>query len=343
MKILCANPQEQFNHYEKQIRKAIDDVLNSGNYINGSQVKGLEEDFANFNDSDFCLGVSSGTSALEMVLRSQKFEKGMEVITVSHTAIPTVSAIKLANLKPVLIDIDEDTYTMCPVELEKAISSKTRAVVVVHLYGQAANMDAITAICEKYDLILIEDCSQAHGARWRGKRVGNFGIAGCFSCYPTKNLGAIGDAGLICTNSHNLYEELRSIREYGWNSNRLSIGDGGNYRIDEMQAAILRIKLKNLDAMNQSRADIARRYSSSLPKYCTIPYTNEHASHVYHLYVIKVSSRDNLIKHFNSNNIYPGIHYPLPVHQHPFFRHEKKHSMTVTESLLKYPIIANVS
>ena len=216
MKIFCANPREQFEEYKLQIEEIIKSTLESGVYINGTHVKGLEREFADYNNSRFSLGVSSGTSALEMVLRSQNFSPDDEIITVSHTAIPTVSAIKLANLKPVLIDIDENSYTMCPEKLIKAITPKTKAVIAVHLYGQPANLDRIQDICNKYNLILIEDCSQAHGAQWKNKKVGNFGIAGCFSCYPTKNLGAIGDAGLY----------LLMINNYMTNSNQCVNMDG---------------------------------------------------------------------------------------------------------------------
>ena len=285
MKNICANPREQFEEYKLQIEEIIKSTLESGVYINGTHVKGLEREFADYNNSRFSLGVSSGTSALEMVLRSQNFSPDDEIITVSHTAIPTVSAIKLANLKPVLIDIDENSYTMCPEKLIKAITPKTKAVIAVHLYGQPANLDRIQDICNKYNLILIEDCSQAHGAQWKNKKVGNFGIAGCFSCYPTKNLGAIGDAGLISVNDQQLYDKLKSMREYGWNSNRISIDDGGNYRLDELQAAILRVKLKNLDDMNRKRQKIAEFYDKNLPVQLKRPHVNENASHVYHLYV----------------------------------------------------------
>ena len=333
MKIFCANPREQFEEYKLQIEEIIKSTLESGVYINGTHVKGLEREFADYNNSRFSLGVSSGTSALEMVLRSQNFSPDDEIITVSHTAIPTVSAIKLANLKPVLIDIDENSYTMCPEKLIKAITPKTKAVIAVHLYGQPANLDRIQDICNKYNLILIEDCSQAHGAQWKNKKVGNFGIAGCFSCYPTKNLGAIGDAGLISVNDQQLYDKLKSMREYGWNSNRISIDDGGNYRLDELQAAILRVKLKNLDDMNRKRQKIAEFYDKNLPVQLKRPHVNENASHVYHLYVTTAVGRDKLIEYMNKNGIFPGIHYPLPVHKHPGFQDVFTHSMDITEKI----------
>ena len=185
MKILCANPKEQFKKYKGEIESAINKVVESGRYINGTQVEELEKEFAQFNSTTYCLGVSSGTSALEMVLRAQNFNQEDEIITVSHTAIPTVSAIMLANLKPVLVDIDEHSFTMCPDKLNEAITPKTRAVIVVHLYGQPADLDRIQEICNKHNLVLIEDCSQAQVQSGKSK-VGNFGIAGCFSCYPTK-------------------------------------------------------------------------------------------------------------------------------------------------------------
>ena len=333
MKIICTNPKEQFDRYEGNINSAISDVCNSGIYINGPQVKSLEEEFAQYNGSKYCLGVSSGTSALELVLRAQNFEPNDEVITVSHTAIATVSAIKLANLTPVLIDVDKSSFNMCPDELINAITPQTKAVIVVHLYGQAADMDKIKLICDQNNLVLIEDCSQAHGAKWRNKNVGNFGIAGCFSCYPTKNLGAIGDAGLICTNDENLYNSILLMREYGWNEDRLSVTRGGNFRLDEMQAAILRVKLAALETMNNERSEVAELYRSFLPDYCELPFLQANASHVYHLFVIKVKNRSEVIKHMNSFNLFPGIHYILPVHKQPTFNNIRAHSMINTELL----------
>ena len=333
MKILCTNPQEQFARYKNKINTAIKGVCKSGIYINGPNVTNLEKEFAQYNNSKYCLGVSSGTSALELVLRAQGFETNDEIITVSHTAIPTVSAIKLANLTPVLIDVDQESFTMCPEELLKSITPKTKAVIVVHLYGQAANMDRIKLICDQNNLVLIEDCSQAHGARWGGKKVGNFGIAGCFSCYPTKNLGAIGDAGLICTSDEKLYTTIKYMREYGWNKERLSVSNGGNFRLDELQAAILRVKLDALNSMNDKRSEIADLYRSILPDYCKLPYSDPNATHVYHLFVVKLTNRCEVIRHMNSRNIFPGIHYLLPVHKQPSFHDVKVKSMTRTENL----------
>ncbi|EAU71043.1 Predicted pyridoxal phosphate-dependent enzyme [Synechococcus sp. BL107] len=332
MKILCSDPKQQYREYKEKISAVIDNVLEKGIYINGLELHAFEKEFGEFNGSDYCLGVSSGTSAIEIVLRALKLNDQDEVITVSHTAIPTIAAIKLANLEPKLIDITS-TFTMCPDELRKAINSRTKAVIVVHLYGQPANMDEIVDICEQSSLHLIEDCSQAHGAKWKNQNVGTFGIAGCFSCYPTKNLGAIGDAGIVTTNDKDLHNELMLIREYGWNDNRESIINGGNYRLDEIQAAILRVKLKSLEEMNLKRRLIANTYSEQLPSFCERPLINTNAFHVFHLYVVKVPEREKIIKYLNKNNIYPGIHYQKPTHLHSAFKNIETLNMTKTEEI----------
>ena len=319
MKILCADPKKQIDKYFQEINTAISKVINSGIYINGRNIKELEESFAGYIGTRHSIGVSNGTTALELVLKALDLNNNDEVITVSHTAIPTVAAIKLAGMQPKLIDIDIQTYTMSPEELQKALSSKTKAVIVVHLYGQAANMNEIQRICENNGIYLIEDCSQAHGAMWKGKKVGSFGIAGCFSCYPTKNLGALGDAGLITTNSDTLKNKIIGLREYGWDKNRVSQYSGGNYRLDEIQAAIIREKLKYLDRMNDKRRQIAGIYNEQLMDRCIVPYCSDNSYHVYHLYVIRVKKRDQRIAELTENGIYAGIHYRLPVHMHPAY------------------------
>ena len=347
MKILCANPKIEFEAYKSEILESIDSVYNSGIYIGGEQTENLEYEFSEFNKSKYAIAVSNGTTAIELVLRALERDEKDEVITVSHTAVPTVAAIELANYKPHLIDIDSDTFTLCPNALKKAISEKTKAVILVHLYGQPAYIEEIIDICKSNNVILIEDCSQSHGAKWKTTKVGNFGIAGCFSCYPTKNLGALGDAGLITTNNTELYNKIKLIKEYGWKDRGYSIAKGGNYRIDEIQSAVLRIKLKYLDDMNESRLNSAHMYSNLLSDEFITPKRVDHSSRVYHLYVIKTKARDWYIEKLKKKGIFAGIHYRTPVHKSPAYSNIKIGDLVNTESIsdeiLSLPLYPGIS
>jgi dTDP-4-amino-4,6-dideoxygalactose transaminase len=245
---------------------------------------------------------------------------GDEVATVSHTAVATVAAIELAGAKPVFVDIDPVTYTMEPDLLKKGITSKTKAVIPVHLYGHPAPMEDIRTIATEHDLCVIEDCAQAHGATYRGKRAGSFGDMACFSFYPTKNLGAIGDGGAIVTNDPELAEKARLLREYGWVERYVSHTPGWNSRLDEIQAAILRVKLRYLDEDNSARTRLADLYVKGLSETGLIlPGVCENVEHVYHLFVIGAPDRDRLLESLHSQNIGAAIHYPLPVHLQPAY------------------------
>lgn len=245
---LCANPAAQFHSYQDEIEAAVLKVLRSNRYILGEEVEALEGGFADYIGAHSAIGVANGTDALEIAIRALDIGPGDEVITVSHTAVATVAAIEAAGAIPVLVDVDPIFYTLNPAQLQEVLTPKTRAVIAIHLYGQAADLDTIGKFCSENDLSLIEDASQAHGAKWKGKRLGSIGRIGCFSCYPTKNLGAIGDAGLVTTNDEKLAHKVRMLREYGWRERYVSDLVGRNSRLDELQAAILRIKLRHLDA-----------------------------------------------------------------------------------------------
>ncbi len=334
--IQCANPAAQFGSYSEEIEAAVLRVLRGSTYILGPEVSALEQEFAAYIGTAKCIGVGNGTDAIEIALRALKIGVGDEVITVSHTAVATVAAIESSGAVPVLIDVDPLYYTLDPSQLEEVVTSKTRAVIAVHLYGQAFDLDAIGRFCEQHGLSLIEDVSQAHGARWKGQRLGSFGHVGCFSCYPTKNLGAIGDAGLITTNDERLAERIRMLREYGWRQRYISETQGRNSRLDEIQAAILRIKLRYLDADNLKRNIIANQYTNLLDGLDVVtPKTRSEAEHVFHLYVIKIRNRDALINHLKKSGIYPGIHYPLPIHLQAAYinRIRTASKMSVTNSL----------
>jgi dTDP-4-amino-4,6-dideoxygalactose transaminase len=262
---------------------------------------------------------------------------GDEVITVSHTAVATVAAIEATGAKAVLIDVEKKFYTLDPIYLEQALSKKTKAVVVVHLYGNAADIEPVQAFCSSNNLFLIEDASQAHGAKYKGKRLGSIGDIGCFSCYPTKNLGAIGDAGLITTNNLDLARRVRMIREYGWEE-RVSMIAGRNSRLDELQASILRVKLKYLDSDNQKRRNIAKFYYDHLSHMpIEVPNVRPSVEPVFHLFVIQVDRQKMLLDFLKEEGILAGVHYPLPVHLHPAYKGNKINSkdMIVTEKIVK--------
>ena len=336
--ILCANPAAQFLSYQDEIEGAVLKVLRSNRYILGEEVEALETEFADYIGTRSAIGVANGTDALEIAIRALDIGPGDEVITVSHTAVATVAAIEAAGATPVLVDVDPLFYTLNPAQLKEVLTSKTKAVIAVHLYGQSADLDTIGEFCTKNKLYLIEDGSQAHGARWKGKRVGSIGHIGCFSCYPTKNLGAIGDAGLITTNDELLAKKIRMLREYGWDRRYISDIVGRNSRLDELQAAILRIKLRHLDADNTKRQQIASQYRKLLSvKDLQLPAAREESEQVFHLYVIRTKQRQGLIENLKAHHIQAGIHYPIPVHLQPAYKNRvcTAANMDVTEGVAK--------
>jgi dTDP-4-amino-4,6-dideoxygalactose transaminase len=306
---------ESYLSQRSEIDSAISRVLASGWYILGKEVWAFEREFAEYLNVSHAVGLGSGTDAIHVALRSGGIVPGDEVITVSHTAVATVAAIELSGATPVLVDIDPKRYTMDPTALLGAINAKTRAVVVVHLYGHPADMAQIKEICDKHDLLLIEDCAQAHGAAIGGKKVGTFGDFGAFSFYPTKNLGAFGDAGILVTNDPDAADRARAIRQYGWKERNNSSIPGLNSRLDEVQAAILRVKLPRLDSENERRKEIAHMYATNLHlDDLTTPSLADNCLHAYHQYVIRSNHRDALKEHLSTKGIETLIHYPIPVH-----------------------------
>jgi dTDP-4-amino-4,6-dideoxygalactose transaminase len=265
---------------------------------------------------------------------------GHEVITVSHTAVATVAAVEMCGATPVLVDIHPESYTMDASLLDKARSDRSKAIVPVHLYGQPCDLEEITRFARKHGLYVIEDCAQSHGALYRGERAGSWGHAAAFSFYPTKNLGSLGDGGAITTREPSLCEKLRALRQYGWNENRVSQWPGWNSRLDELQAAVLRVKLAHLEESNQRRIRIARTYHellSSVPE-LTLPFPMAGTTHVYHQYVVrctKQSVRDRLMAHLSEREIQTAVHYPVPVHLQPAYAHRLpgSHSLPVTEAV----------
>lgn len=318
--ILCANPRAQYLAHKAEIDLAVLGVLEKGWYILGEEVRAFEAEFSAYLGVSHGIGVSSGTEALHMALAACGIGPGDEVITVAHTAVATVAAIELSGATPVLVDIDPDYFGLAAAKLEAAISPRTKAVIPVHLYGQPADLAPILEIAREYDLRVIEDCAQAHGAQYRGRRVGAWGDMACFSFYPTKNLGALGDGGLVVTNDADLAERARLLREYGWADRYVSSIRGWNSRLDEVQAAVLRVKLRHLDEDNAARQQIAHFYNEALAgKQLVLPQLRSEASHAYHLYVVRSVNREGLRDFLRSRGIGTLIHYPVPVHLQPAY------------------------
>lgn len=350
MKIQFVDLKREYQEIKEEINQAIQRVLESRWFILGKELEAFEKEFAEYIGVKHVIGVNSGSDALYLAVKALGIGKGDEVITVSHTFISTVDAITRNGAKPVFVDIDPETYTMDVSQIEKKITERTKAIIPVHLYGHPADMDQIMEIAEKYDLYVIEDASQAHGAEYKGKKVGNIGHIGCFSFYPTKNLGAYGDAGAIVTNDDELAEKLRMLRNYGSPKKYYHEFIGVNSRLDEIQAAVLRVKLKYLNEWNEKRRKIAKLYNELLEDSDVImPIEKEWAKHVYHLYVIRHGERDKLQQHLLKNGIKTQIHYPVPVHmQEAYLNLGINAKLPVTErvskeilSLPMYPWLKN--
>ncbi len=318
--ILCSNPLAQYVSHSKEINSCLRRVLSRGRYILGEEVENFEKEFAGYIGARYGIGVGNGTEALRIALSSCGVGQGDEVITVSFTAVATVAAIELSGAKPVFADIERDFYTLDPAKISALITSRTRAIIPVHLYGQPADLDPILKIARAKKIFVIEDCAQAHGALYKGRRVGSFGDMGCFSFYPTKNLGCIGDGGMIVTNNRKLAEKSFLLREYGWKK-RISRIPGYNSRLDELQAAILRIKLRYINSDNRKRNAIAAFYNRQLANTGLIlPKIRPSCRHAFHLYAVRSSRRDLLQKALNNNGIGALVHYPLPVHLQPAYK-----------------------
>ena len=316
-----ANPRAQYLSHQAEIDQAIVRVLEKGRYILGEEAAAFEHEFADYLGVRFGVGVGSGTEALHLALRACGVRPGDEVITVAHTAVATVAAIELCGATPVLMDIDPRSFTLDPTKLEAAITPATRAVIPVHLYGQSADLEPILSIARKRRVRVIEDCAQSHGATYDGRRTGAWGDMACFSFYPTKNLGAIGDGGFVATDDPQLAENARLLREYGWRERYVSDVAGWNTRLDELQAAILRVKLRALDADNARRRCLAAMYDEWLAA-CPVvlPMEMPYGQHVYHLYVVRAERRDALRVFLKERGIGSLIHYPVPVHLQPAYR-----------------------
>jgi dTDP-4-amino-4,6-dideoxygalactose transaminase len=311
----------QTSQLRSELDEAINGVLERGSFILGEELHQFEREFAEYCGVAAAVGVASGSDALQIALRALEIGPGDEVITVSHTAVASVAAIELVGARPILADIDARRYTLDPERLEALITKRTRAIIPVHLYGCPADLQPILAIAERHGLRVIEDCAQAHGARYRGKSVGGWGDMGAFSFYPTKNLGAFGDAGAVTTNDLALAERMRRLRQHGWQTRYVSSHKGVNSRLDELQAAILRVKLRHLNGWNDRRRQLSSLYASMLADQpIALPHEPEDAVHVFHHYTIRSNQREALRAYLKSRGIAALVHYPLPIHLQPAYQ-----------------------
>jgi len=323
-----------------EITTAIQRVLDSGWYLLGEEGSSFEREFADYCGAQHCLGVANGLDALILILIAYRelgaMEEGDEVIVPANTYIASILAISRAGLKPILVEPDERTYNLDPNLIESAITEKTKAIMVVHLYGQCANMDPICAIAKKHGLKVIEDAAQAHGATYRGVKTGALGDAAGFSFYPGKNLGALGDGGAVTTNDDYLAEVITALRNYGSHQKYHNKYKGMNSRLDEIQAAILRVKLKYLDDDTEKRRKVAQVYLSGLSSQSSgliLPYVADYGTHAWHLFVVRTQQRDALAKHLKQQGIQTVIHYPIPPHHQAAYPEFAGYSLPVTEAI----------
>jgi dTDP-4-amino-4,6-dideoxygalactose transaminase len=317
-----ARPGAFYERHREETLAAMGRVLDSGWYVLGREVQAFEQEFAREFGVAGSVGVGNGTDALGLALRAFGIGSGDTVATVSHTAVATAAAIEMVGAQPVFVDIASGAYTMDPESLRRTLRAcgPMKAIIVVHIYGSPADMDAILAIAREFGIPLIEDCAQSHGAKYRGRFTGTMGDAAAFSLYPTKNLGAIGDGGMVVSRDPGFLEKVRSLRQYGWRSRYISDVPGVNSRLDELQAAVLRVRLPHLQAHNDRRAEIASMYDRELEGAGLIlPARRPDATHVYHQYVVRSSDRNRLQASLARQGIGTNIHYPTPVHCQPAY------------------------
>ncbi|MDD4910460.1 MAG: DegT/DnrJ/EryC1/StrS family aminotransferase [Candidatus Omnitrophica bacterium] len=315
----------QYQSIKGEIDGAIQRVLDSGSFILGENVRRLEEEVASFLGVKFAVGVASGTDALELALRALNIGENDEVITTPFTFLATSEAVCSVGARPVFADIDLDTYNIDPEEVRRKVTKKTKAIIPVHLYGQPCRMDELIKIARDHNLMIIEDCAQAIGAEYKGRKVGSFGDCGCFSFYPSKNLGAYGDGGVAVTDNQDIADRLRVLRVHGCRERYYCVTRGRNSRLDELQAAILRVKLRYLNKWNEQRIEKAEVYNelfkkSGLSEELAIPGTIREGRHVFHLYVIRLKQRDELLKFLKAKDIIGAVHYPLPLHLQEIYK-----------------------
>lgn len=326
---------KQYLNLKKEIDPVIARIFETSAYINGPECESFEHNFAKYCNTKYALGVASGTSALSLSLEALEIGEGDEVICPSHTFAATAEAIVHRKAIPVFVDIYEHTYNINPIEIEKAITNKTKAIIVVHLYGQPAKMDEIMKIAKMHSLKVVEDAAQAHGATYQGKKVGSIGNIGCFSFFPAKNLGCAGDGGGVTTNNKKLYEKVKSLKDHGRVSKYVHKEVGYGERLDNLQAAILNVKLPYLDEWNERRNEIAAKYSNNLNPDLKPPHISPKSRSSFYVYTLRHENRDKIIEELQKNGINAGIYYPIPLHEQDAFKAYKKNTLPVTEKIAK--------
>jgi dTDP-4-amino-4,6-dideoxygalactose transaminase len=320
---------------DDEIKGAVLKAIDSRQYILGPECRAFEDEFAAYNGAKHAVLTSSATAAIWMLARTFGVKAGDEVLVPAHTAFPTVEAICFAGAMPVFVDVD-DSYTVDVRDAAAKVTARTVGFVPVHLYGQPADLPAIQALCAQRGLWLLEDCAQAHGAEWQGKKVGSFGRAAVFSFYPSKNLNVMGDGGLLVTNSDAVAARCRQIRDHGRLNKDVHAEVGFNLRFNDIQAAVGRVLLRRLDAMNAQRRRIAARYAAGLAGLpLRLPTERPGAHHVYHLYVVRTERRDELARHLKERGIATGIHYPVPSHRQPAVEHLRAPALPATERIVR--------
>ena len=320
VKIPYLDLKAQYRSIKGEIDAALEKVLDSCQFVLGSEVAAFEQDFAKYCGTSECVGLNSGTSALHLALLAAGVGRGDEVVTVPFTFVARVAAVEYAGAKPVLIDIDPRSFTMDPTAIESAITPRTKAILPVHLYGQPADMDPIMEIARRHGLVVIEDAAQAHGAKYKGKPVGSIGDLACFSFYPGKNLGAYGEGGAVTTNNVELARIVRMLRDWGQDGKYRHVLRGFNYRMEGFQGAVLGVKLRHLEAWTEARRRLAKHYNRLLAN-CDVQTPDEMpwAHHVYHVYTLRIDDRDGMQSALAEQGIQTGIHYPTPVHLQPAY------------------------
>ena len=320
---------------DDEVKQAVIKAVESGQYILGPECKAFETEFAGYNGAKHAVLTTSATSALWMTIRALGAKEGDEILVPAHTAFPTVEAICFAGVTPVFVDID-DTYTVDVKDAAAKVTARTVGFIPVHLYGHPANLPDIMELCARHKLWLLEDCAQAHGAAWQGKKVGSFGRAAAFSFYPSKNLTVMGDGGLLVTDDDEIAARCRRLRDHGRQTKDIHVEIGFNLRFNDLQAAVGRVLLRRLDAMNDTRRALAARYTAGLAGLpLALPAETPGARHVYHLYVVRTSERDHLAAFLKERGIATGIHYPVACHQQPAVEYLKPSPLEHTERIIK--------
>ena len=344
----------QYHSIKEEIDTAVLKLLESTQFVLGSEVAAFEQEFATYSGAAYGIGVNSGTSALHLALLAARIGPGDEVITVPFTFVATIAAIGYAGARPVLVDIDPASFTIDVTQIEKAITKRTKAILPVHLYGQSADMDPIMDIARRHNLLVIEDAAQAHGAEYKGRRVGSMGDLGCFSFYPGKNLGAYGEGGMVTTNNAEYARVIRMLRDWGQERKYYHELKGYNYRLEGIQGAILRVKLRHLEDWTKARRTHASLYNDLLDEILAgreiqRPQEMSYARHVYHIYAIRTSQRASSQEFLQNQGVHTGIHYPIPVHLLEAYRDlgykqgSFPHSEKAANEVLSLPMYAELT